>query len=89
MPFDLARVWAVLVVLSLATLLTGFAGWPALAANTTVLFIAIAKARFILLDFLELRHVPRMWRTLFWWWLALVCGAGVGVSFWRMYGIAF
>ncbi|GGB01794.1 hypothetical protein GCM10011491_32480 [Brucella endophytica] len=85
MPFDLARVWGLLVALSLFTLTISFSSWPVPVANIVILALAIAKARFILLDFLELRHVPAYWRALFWWWLCLICAAALATSFWTAY----
>jgi hypothetical protein len=43
-----------------------------LAANGVVLVAAFAKGRWMLMDFLKLRHVPSGWRALFLCWLALV-----------------
>ncbi|WEX08564.1 cytochrome C oxidase subunit IV family protein [Chelativorans sp. AA-79] len=82
MPFDLARSWGILVVLSLLSLLGSHIAWPALAANAAVLLLGIGKARLILLDFMELRHVPRSWRAVFAWWLGLIAATAWITPLW-------
>ena len=49
----------------------GLAG-PAIGATT--LAIAYSKGRLVVLDFMELRHAPRLWRYLLEGWLLLVSG---------------
>lgn len=46
-------------------------GW---AAAALVLGLAFAKGVCIALDFMELRHAPRLWRRAVLAWLALVLG---------------
>ena len=43
-----------------------------LIAGTTTLLIAYLKARVVLLDFMEFRHAPRVWRAMLEGWLALL-----------------
>lgn len=85
-PLDLARIWVILVALSLPALMANDIAWPALAANAAFLLLGVAKARLILLDFLELRHVARSWRAAFGWWLGLVAGAAWLASLWAALG---
>ena len=48
--------WALLVALSIGTVLTGASGlWP------VVLLLAVAKGWVIADGFMELRHAPRLW----------------------------
>ncbi|APF39386.1 hypothetical protein BOQ54_17950 (plasmid) [Chelatococcus daeguensis] len=72
------RIWLVLVVLTLATIAVGL---PATAApwlaGLVVLGLALAKGRLIVLDFLELRRAPRLWRGLVMAWLWGVTGLAV------------
>ena len=66
-----------LVVLVLATLA---AFWmrsdisAGLAIGLGTLAIAYLKGRQVILDFMELRHAPVLWRGLIEGWLLLVCG---------------
>lgn len=77
-----ARIWLVLVALTLATMAAGLgAALPAVGlpaapwlANLLVLGLALAKGRLIVLDFLELRHAPPLWRGLVMAWLWSVTG---------------
>ena len=72
-----------LLVLTLATMaLAGVTGAPVLV-NGIVLAIAAIKGRRILLDYLDLRSAPALWRGLATAWLMLIVGfawAGSAVS---------
>ena len=64
----------VLLVLTLATMaLAGVTGAPVLV-NGVVLAIAAIKGRRILLDYLDLRSAPALWRGLATAWLMLIVG---------------
>jgi hypothetical protein len=64
----------VLLVLTLATMaLAGVTGAPVLV-NGIVLAIAAIKGRRILLDYLDLRSAPALWRGLATAWLMLIVG---------------
>ncbi|KRR02823.1 hypothetical protein CQ12_07065 [Bradyrhizobium jicamae] len=69
-----------LIALAFATMaLTGAAhGLP--LANGTVLAIAAIKGRRILLDYLDLRTAPPIWRGLITAWLMLIVGFAWSVS---------
>jgi hypothetical protein len=63
-----------LLVLTLATMaLAGVTGAPVLV-NGVVLAIAAIKGRRILLDYLDLRSAPALWRGLATAWLMLIVG---------------
>jgi hypothetical protein len=63
-----------LLVLTLATMaLAGVTGAPVLV-NGIVLAIAAIKGRRILLDYLDLRSAPALWRGLATAWLMLIVG---------------
>ena len=69
-----------LLVLTLATMaLAGVTGAPVLV-NGIVLAIAAIKGRRILLDYLDLRSAPALWRGLATAWLMLIAGFGWAVS---------
>lgn len=79
-PDRLDIAWIVLIALALATMaLVGVVRNPALV-NGTVLAIAAIKGRRILLDYLDLRSAPAMWRGLATAWLMLIVGFGWAVS---------
>lgn len=45
------------------------------AAAMTVIVVAYVKIRFVGLDFMELRHAPRLARIAFEAWVAIICSA--------------
>lgn len=49
-------------------------GLSGLAIGTATLAIAYVKARLVILDFMELRHAPPLWRCLLEGWLLLISG---------------
>ena len=68
------RLWALWAVLIAATLLSGAlgesaAGHPGAWAVGAVLGLAGLKGALIVLDFMELRHAPPLWRRLLLGWL--------------------
>ena len=80
----LTAIWAVLV---LATLLVGFlVERHAVSATTAAsigLLVAGVKARWVLLDYMELREAPLPWRILFEAW-ALLCTTGILAAYWMV-----
>ncbi|MDY7066928.1 hypothetical protein PsexTeo8_33960 [Pseudomonas extremaustralis] len=61
--------WALLVALSIGTVLTGAAGlW------LVVLLLAVAKGWVIADGFMELRHAPRLWRAAMLGWAVVIVG---------------
>ena len=79
-PDRLDLAWIVLIALALATMaLVGVIRNPALV-DGAVLAIAAIKGRRILLDYLDLRSAPALWRGLATAWLMLIVGFGWAVS---------
>ena len=72
---SLNRVW---LMLALATLVTGWlgeSGWAQRAGAFSVLLmfgLSIVKGRWVVLDFMELREAPPLWRRLMLGWLLAV-----------------
>ena len=61
--------WALLVALSIGTVLTGAAGlW------LVVLLLAVAKGWVIADGCMELRHAPRLWRAAMLGWTVVIVG---------------
>jgi hypothetical protein len=77
----LSRTWLVLVILTLASIALTHAGPAPLVVGAGVLGGAAAKAWWIVLDFLDLRHGPVGWRALFATWILLIAvGAWAGAA---------
>jgi hypothetical protein len=64
----------VLIALAFATIALVGAGPPPVLVDGTVLAIAAIKGRRILLDYLDLRSAPALWRGLVFAWLMLIVG---------------
>lgn len=68
------RAWLVLLVATGATWWLGEVGAAGAGAILAMLAIAFIKGRLVILDFMELRGAPPLWRLLFEGWLILVGG---------------
>ena len=68
------RAWLVLMVATAITWYLGEVGAAGTSAIVAMLLIAFIKGRLVILDFMELREAPRMWRILLEGWLILVSG---------------
>jgi caa(3)-type oxidase subunit IV len=68
------RAWLVLLVATGITWQLGEAGAAGTLAIVAMLAIAFVKGRLVILDFMELREAPLMWRLLLEGWLILVSG---------------
>lgn len=77
----LSRTWLVLVILTLASMALTHAGPAPLVVGAGVVGAAAAKAWWIVLDFLDLRHAPAGWRALFATWILVIAlGAWAGAA---------
>lgn len=68
------RAWLVLLVATGITWWLGEVGAAGTGAILAMLAIAFIKGRLVILDFMELRGAPLMWRLLLEGWLILVGG---------------
>ncbi|MDE2440634.1 MAG: cytochrome C oxidase subunit IV family protein [Betaproteobacteria bacterium] len=66
------RAWLVLIVATSITWYLGEVGAAGTASIVAMLLIAFVKGRLVILDFMELREAPKMWRILLEGWLILV-----------------
>lgn len=66
------RAWLVLMIATGITWWLGETGAAGTAAIVAMLLIAFVKGRLVILDFMELRHAPLMWRLLLEGWMLLV-----------------
>jgi len=73
---DITRTWALLVLLTLVSMVAGHAGVHGLAGSGIVLVACVIKGRSMLMDFLKLRDGPAGWRALLVGWLVLVAASG-------------
>jgi hypothetical protein len=79
-PDRLDLTWIALIALAFTTMaLAGLVRNPVLV-DGAVLAIAAIKGRRILLDYLELRAAPALWRRLATAWLMLIVGFAWAVS---------
>ncbi|MEK9282000.1 MULTISPECIES: cytochrome C oxidase subunit IV family protein [unclassified Bradyrhizobium] len=71
-PDRLDTTWMVLIGLALATILVpSFLPRP-LLANALLLVLAAVKGRRIVLDYLDLRAAPALWRSLVGGWIVVL-----------------
>lgn len=65
-------VWALLVIATGLTFAAGEFGAPGRLLILGVLALALFKGSLVILDFMELRHAPALWRRGVMGWLLLV-----------------
>ena len=75
------RAWLVLIVATAITWYLGEVGAAGTAAIAGMLVIAFVKGRLVILDFMELRAAPRLWRILLEGWMLLV-GSLILLAYW-------
>ena len=66
------RAWLVLMISTGITWYLGEVGAAGTGAIVAMLVIAFVKGRLVILDFMELREAPLMWRVLLEGWLIVV-----------------
>ena len=71
-PFH--RTWLILLGATALTWYLGELGAAGTSAIIAMLLIAFVKGRLVILDFMELRRAPLLWRLLLEGWLVLVGG---------------
>ena len=75
------RAWLVLMIATAITWYLGEVGAAGTGAIVGMLLIAFVKGRLVILDFMELRQAPRMWRQLLEGWMLLV-GSLILLAYW-------
>lgn len=68
----LHRAWLILIIATGITWYLGEVGAAGTPAIVAMLLIAFVKGRLVILDFMELRDAPRLWRILLEGWMILV-----------------
>jgi caa(3)-type oxidase subunit IV len=66
------RVWLVMLAATLTTWALGEGGASGTWSVLAMLALACVKGVLVILDFMELRHAPLLWRILLLGWLSLV-----------------
>jgi hypothetical protein len=66
------RAWIILLIATSITWYLGEVGAAGTLSIVAMLAIAFVKGRLVILDFMELRGAPLMWRLLLEGWLILV-----------------
>lgn len=79
------RAWLVLLIATGITWWLGDVGAAGTGAILAMLAIVFVKGRVIILDFMELRDAPLMWRLLLEGWLILVGGL-ILIAYWISLG---
>jgi hypothetical protein len=64
--------WAMLIGLAIATVMVSSLIPRTLVANGVVLAFAVVKGRRIVLDYLDLRAAPALWRGVLTTWMLLI-----------------
>lgn len=60
---------------------SGLSGQAGMAPVVLMFTLAFVKALLVMLEFMELRHAPALWRRLLLAWLVLVT-AGIVLAYW-------
>ena len=66
------RVWLIMLAATLTTWILGSGGASGTWAVLVMLTLAWVKGVLVILDFMELRHAPLLWRILLLGWLSLI-----------------
>ncbi len=78
--YNIHNIWLVLVLLTLSTYVLGKLEFSGTLVALTVLLTAAIKATFIIRDFMGLRGVSILWRSIMYGWLLIVC-SGIATSY--------
>ena len=70
--YNIHTVWVALLLLTLASYITGKLGYSGTPAVLFLLATAVIKSHFIIGDFMELRGVSFLWRAIMYGWLWII-----------------
>lgn len=73
------RAWLVIVVATVVAYGLRSEEWVGYGVGVATLALAYVKARLVVLEFMELRHAPPVWRGIFEGWLLLLSVALLAV----------
>lgn len=80
----LNRIWVFMVIATLITFTLGESGLTRMGSAWTVslmFLLAYAKGIIVILDFMELRHAPTMWRVVLVGWSTITV-LGILLAWW-------
>jgi hypothetical protein len=81
---NINHIWLVLLAATGVTYWlgeSGMAGGAGMAPVLLMFALAFVKALLVMLDFMELRHAPALWRRLLVGWLVFVT-SGIVLAYW-------
>lgn len=67
-----AQIWVILVGLTAVSVATGEGRMLGGFSTVVIVAFAVTKARLVVLDYMEARHAPPLWRWLYEGWLAAI-----------------
>ena len=71
----LLRAWLMLVVATSAAFGLRTEGFAGIAPGVVTVALAYFKGRLVILEFMEIRHAPKLWRGILEGWLLIVSAA--------------
>lgn len=78
--YNVHTIWITMMLLTIATYLMGKHEYSGTTFMFIILIAAGVKAAFIIRDFMELRGVSFLWRSIMYGWLLFVC-TGIAISY--------
>ncbi len=73
--YNVHNLWLMMLLLTLSTYALGKLEYRGTVVMLVILLTAAIKAIFIIRDFMELRGVSLLWRSIMYGWLSVVCTA--------------
>lgn len=71
-PLSVTHIWIILIVLTMVSVFTGERRALGMFSDPAIIILSSLKARWVVQDYMEARHVPGPWLVLFEAWLAAV-----------------
>ncbi|MDT8281599.1 MAG: cytochrome C oxidase subunit IV family protein [Gammaproteobacteria bacterium] len=73
--YNIHTLWLAMLLLTLSTYALGKLKYSGTVVTLIILVTVAIKATFIIRDFMELRGVSLLWRSIMYGWLSVVCTA--------------
>lgn len=71
-PMSVTRIWIILIALTMVSVFTGESRALGIFSDPAIIILGSLKAQWVVLDYMEARHVPGPWLVMFEAWLAAV-----------------
>jgi len=78
--YNVHTLWMVMLLLTLSTYVMGKLEYSGTVAMLVILSTAAVKAAFIIRDFMGLRGVSLLWRSIMYGWLSVIC-IGIAITY--------